>query len=82
MCKFTVKDQASLKQNFCECLQKGDRVCTVRSVSGSYAEYATAEDKYVNHLSDKLSFAQGAAIGIPYYTAVKALQIRSVLEIG
>ena len=54
-------------------------MCTVRSVSGAYAEYATAEDKFVTHLSDQLSFAQGAAIGAPYYTAVKALHIRSVL---
>ena len=55
-------------------------MCTVRSVSGAYAEYATAEDKFVTHLSDQLSFAQGAAIGAPYYTAVKALHIRSVLQ--
>ncbi|RUS82276.1 hypothetical protein EGW08_009954 [Elysia chlorotica] len=62
--------------------KKGDRVCTVRTLTGSYAEYTTAEDKFVVHLSDKLSFAQGAAIGIPYYTAVKALQIRAKARSG
>ena len=51
-------------------------------MSGTYAEYATAEDTYVGHLSENLSFAQGAAIGVPYYTAAKALQIRFVFVRG
>ncbi|GFN96990.1 quinone oxidoreductase [Plakobranchus ocellatus] len=62
--------------------KKGDRVFTLRSVSGAYAEYATAEDKFVSHLSEKLSFAQGAAIGVPYYTAAKAIQIRAKAKPG
>lgn len=62
--------------------KKGDRVFTVRSVSGAYAEYTTAEENFVNHLSEKLSFQQGAAIGIPYYTALKALQLRAEVKPG
>ncbi|GFN96991.1 quinone oxidoreductase [Plakobranchus ocellatus] len=62
--------------------KKGDRVFTLRSVSGAYAEYATAEDKFVSHLSEKLSFAQGAAIGVPYYTAAKAIHIRARAKPG
>lgn len=47
----------------------------IRAASGSYAEYATAEESMVGHLSDSLSFQEGAAIGIPYFTALKALCI-------
>ncbi|GFS25968.1 quinone oxidoreductase [Elysia marginata] len=62
--------------------KKGDRVYTVRTTTGAYAQYTTAQVQFVNHLPDKLSFAQGAAIGIPYYTALKALHLRSGFKLG
>ncbi|GFS25978.1 quinone oxidoreductase [Elysia marginata] len=62
--------------------KKGDRVYTVRTTTGAYAQYAIAQVQFVNHLPDKLSYAQGAAIGIPYYTASKALHLRSGFKPG
>ena len=41
--------------------------------SGSYAEYVKTEQAYVYPLDDRLSFAEGACLGIPYFTAFKAL---------
>lgn len=54
-------------------LQKGDRVFTTNTISGGYAEYAVAADDTVYILPEKLDFKQGAAIGIPYFTAYRAL---------
>ncbi|XP_075996320.1 quinone oxidoreductase [Genypterus blacodes] len=54
-------------------LQVGDRVFTTATESGGYAEYATASDDCVHKLPDALDFLQGAAIGIPYFTAYRAL---------
>lgn len=53
--------------------KKGDRVFTTSTVSGGYAEYALAADHTVYPLPEKLDFQQGAAIGIPYFTAYRAL---------
>ncbi|NXP03262.1 QOR oxidoreductase, partial [Thinocorus orbignyianus] len=53
--------------------KKGDRVFTVATISGGYADYAVAAADRVFPLSDKLDFRQGAAIGIPYFTAYRAL---------
>ncbi|KAM9688597.1 quinone oxidoreductase isoform 1-T2 [Trichechus inunguis] len=53
--------------------KKGDRVFTTGTVSGGYAEYAVAADHMVYSLPEKLDFKQGAAIGIPYFTAYRAL---------
>ena len=60
-------------------LQVGDRVLTVRTLTGSYAEYTKADVMYVSHLHKKLSFQEGTCIGIPYYTAYKSLLIRFVI---
>ncbi|KAM9238858.1 quinone oxidoreductase [Leptosomus discolor] len=54
-------------------LKKGDRVFTIGTISGGYADYAVAAANRVFPLSDKLDFKQGAAIGIPYFTAYRAL---------
>lgn len=54
-------------------LQCGDRVYTVNTVTGSYAEYAVANEHHVFKLHDALSFSQGAALGVPYFTAYRAL---------
>ncbi|XP_062960721.1 quinone oxidoreductase isoform X2 [Cynocephalus volans] len=53
--------------------KKGDRVFTNNTISGGYAEYALAADHTVYMLPEKLDFKQGAAIGIPYFTAYRAL---------
>ncbi|CAG5128218.1 unnamed protein product, partial [Candidula unifasciata] len=53
--------------------KKGDRVYVVAVVSGTCADYTAVPLRNVALLSDRLTFAQGAAIGIPYYTAYKAL---------
>uniref|UniRef100_A0A5F9DCJ0 Quinone oxidoreductase n=1 Tax=Oryctolagus cuniculus TaxID=9986 RepID=A0A5F9DCJ0_RABIT len=53
--------------------KKGDRVFTTATLSGGYAEYALAADHTVYTLPEKLDFKQGAAIGIPYFTAYRAL---------
>lgn len=53
--------------------QKGDAVFTLGTISGGYAEYTVASVDTVFPLSNKLDFKQGAAIGIPYFTAYHAL---------
>ncbi|XP_075855502.1 quinone oxidoreductase isoform X1 [Microcebus murinus] len=53
--------------------KKGDRVFTTGTISGGYAEYALAADHTVYKLPEKLDFKQGAAIGIPYFSAYRAL---------
>uniref|UniRef100_A0A8D0E4R1 Crystallin zeta n=1 Tax=Salvator merianae TaxID=96440 RepID=A0A8D0E4R1_SALMN len=53
--------------------KKGDRVFTFSTISGGYAEYTVSSVDTVFPLSDKLDFKQGAAIGIPYFTAYYAL---------
>jgi len=51
----------------------GARVYVAGSLSGTYAEYALCRRDQVNFLPDQLSFAQGAALGVPYVTAYRAL---------
>lgn len=51
----------------------GDRVYTNGSNTGAYAELALCEESRVHHLPAKISFAQGAALGVPYGTAYRAL---------
>jgi len=58
--------------------QVGDRVYTVQTVSGSYAEFSVAEECHTFKLHEDLTFAQGAALGIPYFTAYRALFIELV----
>ncbi|XP_054836445.1 quinone oxidoreductase [Eublepharis macularius] len=53
--------------------KNGDRVFTLGTISGGYAEYTVASADTVFPLSDKLDFKQGAAVGIPYFTAFHAL---------
>ncbi|XP_021482430.1 quinone oxidoreductase isoform X2 [Meriones unguiculatus] len=53
--------------------KKGDRVFCSNTVSGGYAEFALAADDTVYPLPETLDFRQGAALGIPYFTACRAL---------
>ena len=48
--------------------------------SGCYAEYATIDMNYVFPLDKRLSFAQGSGLGVPYFTAYKALVLRAKLK--
>jgi NADPH2:quinone reductase len=54
-------------------VKAGDRVYVAKSVSGTYAEYALALESQVYRLPEKISFAQGAGVFIPYGTAYHAL---------
>ena len=51
----------------------GDRVYIAGTISGSYAEKAICKETQVHPLPQKLSFAQGAAVGVPYGAAYRAL---------
>jgi NADPH2:quinone reductase len=58
----------------------GDRVYTSETVTGAYAELAICNATRVHPLPGSVSYAQGAAVGVPYATAWRALfqRIRSV----
>lgn len=60
----------------------GDRVYTTKTVSGSYAEYTVAKDVYTFPLHEDLTFSQGAALGVPYFTAYKALFMKAQCKPG
>lgn len=51
----------------------GDRVYTVNSISGTYAEYALCDEIDLGRLPDNSSFEQGAGVWTPYATAFRAL---------
>lgn len=51
----------------------GDRVYIYRSLTGAYAERALCTEAQVHPLPKNVSYAQGAAIGVPYTTAYRAL---------
>lgn len=51
----------------------GERVYTSGTLSGAYAEQALCERYHVHRLPEKITFAQGAALNIPYATAYWAL---------
>jgi NADPH2:quinone reductase len=54
-------------------LRAGNRVYVTGSLSGTYAEFSLCDREQVQRLPDSMSFSQGAAIGIPYATAHRAL---------
>jgi NADPH2:quinone reductase len=51
----------------------GARVYTSGSVTGAYANMTICDAADVHPLPDRVSFAEGAALGIPYSTAWRAL---------
>jgi NADPH:quinone reductase len=51
----------------------GDRVYLAGSLSGTYAERALCLETQVHPLPAAISFQQGAALGVPYATAYRAL---------
>lgn len=54
-------------------MKPGDRVYVAGTVSGSYAEKTLCEGSRVFPLPHNISFAQGAALGVPYGAAYRAL---------
>lgn len=51
----------------------GERVYTAKTITGAYAEYALADESQIYPLPQKISFAQGAGLWVPYGTAYTAL---------
>jgi NADPH2:quinone reductase len=51
----------------------GDRVYVAGTLTGAYAELALVAESELHSLPERLSFAQGAAIGVPYATAYRGL---------
>jgi NADPH2:quinone reductase len=55
-------------------VKPGDRVYTAKTLTGAYAQYALTLDSQVHSLPPKVTYAQGAGIGVPYVTAFHALR--------
>ncbi|WP_027713951.1 NADPH:quinone reductase [Desulfuromonas sp. TF] len=53
--------------------QVGERVYVARSLSGTYAEEVLCKEFQTHPLPEGISFGQGAAIGVPYGAAFRAL---------
>ena len=54
----------------------GDRVYVSRTITGAYAEKTVVDQNNVYPLPENITFAQGAALGVPYGTAYRALHLR------
>lgn len=63
-------------------VSRGTRVYLAGTVSGAYAEQALAKESQVHPLPEKITFAQGAAMNIPYATAYRALYCRAHAKAG
>jgi NADPH2:quinone reductase len=55
---------------------------TVSHYGGAYADHAVCSPDQVRHLPPHVSYAQGAAIGVPYATAYRALFHRAAARPG
>jgi NADPH2:quinone reductase len=60
----------------------GDRVYTAGSASGTYAEQTLCRESQVHPLPQRASFAQGAAVNVPYATAYRSLFQRAQVSPG
>lgn len=60
----------------------GQRAYTSGSLTGAYAEKTLCRAAQVHVLPDNISFEQGAAIGIPYATAYRALFQKGNAQLG
>src|ERR1700680_3543543 len=54
-------------------VKPGDRVYTAKTLTGGYSEYALALESQVHRLPEKITYAQGAGVWVPYGTAYHAL---------
>jgi NADPH2:quinone reductase len=57
--------------------QPGDRVYTGGTKTGAYAQLTLCDSAQVHPLPGNVTFAQGAALGVPYATAWRALFIKA-----
>lgn len=69
-----------------EGFQKGDRVFlsafAAKRNTGTYAEKVVVDADVVYHLPDNISFKEGAALGIPVFTAYRALILKARIRAG
>ncbi|HYP52682.1 MAG TPA: NADPH:quinone reductase [Pyrinomonadaceae bacterium] len=63
-------------------VKAGDRVYVAGSLSGTYAELALCEASQVHALPERVTFAQGAGVYVPYATAYRALFQRGQASAG
>jgi NADPH2:quinone reductase len=63
-------------------VKAGDRVYVCGTVSGAYAELALSDPAQIHPLPGNVSFAQGAAMNVPYGTAYHSLFNRAHGEAG
>jgi len=59
-----------------------DRVYVAGTLSGAYAELALCQAAQVHPLPPSVSYAQGAAVNVPYATAYRALFFRAQVRAG
>ncbi len=57
-------------------IKRGDRVYIYGALGGCYAQKILCKAQQVHRLPEKIGFEEGAAIGVPYGTAYRALFIR------
>ncbi len=62
--------------------QVGSRVYVAGSLSGTYAEEGRCAEFQVHPLPDRASYQQGAALGVPYGVAYRALFMRAKAKPG
>jgi NADPH2:quinone reductase len=65
-----------------ERFRAADRVYVNQSTTGTYAQMAVCPESGVHPLPEKVSYAQGAAMGVPYATAYRALFQRAHVQSG
>lgn len=63
-------------------IEVGQQVYTAGTLTGAYAEKALCRQAQVRPLPERLTFAQGAAIHVPYYTAYYGLFDRAHAQPG
>jgi NADPH:quinone reductase len=66
------------------CVSTGDRVYAngMAEGYGGYSEATVCDESQVHPLPDRISFAQGAAVGVPYGTAWRALFLKAKARPG
>src|SRR5690606_11052570 len=62
--------------------QEGDRVYTDHTASGAYAGLLCCGEDQLHPLPGTVGFSQGAALGVPYATAYRALFQRGAARAG
>ena len=60
----------------------GENVYVAGTISGAYAQQALCNQSQVHRLAPQLTFEQGAAVGVPYATAYRALFHRAQAQPG